>query len=188
MSHLNAEEETWLKSQLQRIHVRGEKEIDVHGPDDKAAQDADWFGPRFLRDHGDYDPSCECLGFEYAFHDDHDTRDGWGRHLWLYTDESGKPAQVAWLVRKFLKQFRADQCWSLTYATTCSKLRVGDFGGGAVFVTADRIFWQNAYDFVETEREAFLKHQSQNQRPPLADADDSTKGRDGDGQTTRAEP
>ena len=44
---------------------------------------------------------------------------------------------------------------TLTYATTCSKPRVGEFGGGAVFVTAHEIKWQNAYDFVEQERTAF---------------------------------
>ena len=62
---------------------------------------------------------------------------GWGRHLWVYAEESGSPDNVAWLVQKFLKKFRPDQCWSLTYSTTCSKPRVGEFGGGAVFVTAD---------------------------------------------------
>ena len=65
------------------------------------------------------------------------TQDGWGRHLWFYAEESGSPDNVAWLVQKFLKRFRPDQCWSLTYAATCSKPRVGEFGGGAVFVTAD---------------------------------------------------
>jgi hypothetical protein len=59
------------------------------------------------------------------------------------------------LVTKFLKEFRPDQCWSLTYATTCSKPRVGEFGGGAVFVTADAISWQNAYGFIEEQRAAF---------------------------------
>jgi len=32
---------------------------------------------------------------------------------------------------------------------------VGEFGGGAVFVTANKIKWQNAYDFIEQQRTAF---------------------------------
>jgi hypothetical protein len=58
-------------------------------------------------------------------------------------------------VQKFLTKFRPDQCWSLTYSTTCSKPRVSEFGGGAVFVTAETIQWQNAYDFIEDQRVAF---------------------------------
>ena len=73
----------------------------------------------------------------------------------------GNADNVAWLVQKFLKKFRPDQCWSLTYATTCSKPRVGEFGGGAVFVTADEIKWQNAYDFIEEQRTAFKAKQKQ---------------------------
>ena len=96
-------------------------------------------------------PTAIARDFDYAFHDDPD-RGGWGRHLWVYTEECGAPENIAWLVQKFLKTFRPNQCWSLTYATTCSKPRVGEFGGGAIFVTADEIKWQNAYDFVEEQR------------------------------------
>ena len=71
----------------------------------------------------------------------------------------GSPERVAHLVQKFLRQFRPKECWSLTYATICSKPRVGEFGGGAVFVTADTKVWKNAYDFVEAQREAFRKRQ-----------------------------
>ncbi len=74
---------------------------------------------------------------------------GCTRKIW------GDVSNVAWLVQKFLKKFRPDQCWSLTYSATCSKPRVGEFGGGAVFVTADTIRWQNAYDFIEEQRAAF---------------------------------
>ena len=90
-------------------------------------------------------------GFEYSFSQDED----WGRHLWLYTEQWGYVERVAHLVQKFLKEFRPDQCWSLTWATTCSKLSVGQFGGGAVFVTASEIKWQITDDFVEEQTKAF---------------------------------
>jgi predicted transcriptional regulator len=146
---------------LDIVSVFGDREYaEGEVPDDLNGDDGEWYGCRAWRDLERYDPDDgEPVGFAYQFHDDHDTPDGWGRHLWLYTEEWGSPERVAHLVQKFLRQFRPKECWSLTYATTCSKARVGEFGGGAVFVTADQAVWQDAYDFVETQREAFLKRQ-----------------------------
>ena len=155
LANLTEPEEAWLKEQLQPIRVFGETEYPEDAvPADLANTDPDWSGVHFLRDKTDYDPDCDTLGFDHAFHEDHDPK-GWGRHLWLYTEECGNPDNVAWLVRKFLKKFRPGQCWSLTFAATCSKPRVGEFGGGAIFVTADKVCWENAYDFVARKRAAF---------------------------------
>ena len=66
--------------------------------------------------------------------------------------------RVAHFVQQFLKSFRPGDCWSLTYATTCSKPRVGEFGGGAVFVTAAEIKWDNAHDFVDRSKRQFLSN------------------------------
>jgi hypothetical protein len=155
VANLTEPEEAWLKEQLQLVrHFGGREYPDDAVPAELADAEPEWSGVRFLRDKDDYDPECDILGFEYAFGDDQDTG-GWGRHLWLYADEHGDTSNVAHLVTKFLKEFRPDQCWSLTYATTCSKPRVGEFGGGAVFVTADAISWQNAYGFIEEQRAAF---------------------------------
>ncbi len=164
IANLTEPEEAWLKEQLQPICLFGDREYPadedgypVGNPEEVARQDPDWVIPQFLRDHRD-DLADNAQGFGAEFHDDHDSEDGWGRHLWLYAEEGGEPDHVAWLIQKFLKEFRPQECWSLTYATTCSKPRIGEFGGGAVFVTADAIKWQNAYDFVEQERAAFNQH------------------------------
>jgi hypothetical protein len=155
VANLTEQEEAWLKDQLQPVRAFGEKEYPEDAvPADLADTDADWSGVRFLRDKPDHDAQWDALGFEHGFHEDHDTG-GWGRHLWLYAEVWGDASNVAWLVQKFLKQFRPNQCWSLTYSATCSKPRVGEFGGGAVFVTADTIQWQNAHDFIEDQRAAF---------------------------------
>jgi len=155
LANLTEPEEAWLKEQLQTIRVFGAKEYPEDAmPAELADTKPDWSGARFLRDNPDYDPEFNCRDFDYAFHDDHDTG-GWGRHLWVYTEESGNPDNVSWLVQKFLRKFRADQSWSLTYSTTCSRPRTGEFGGGAIFVTANKIKWQNAYDFIEQQRTAF---------------------------------
>jgi len=160
ISKLSKKEEAWLKEQLQPIRVFGDREYPEDAVPAKVAEtEPEWSGLRFLRDNGDYDPDCDCLGFEWSFSVDSD-HGGWGRHLWVYAEESGNPDNVVWLVQKFLKKFRPDQCSSLTYSTTCSKPRVGEFGGGAVFVTADEIKWQNAYGFIEDQRAAFEAKQS----------------------------
>ena len=155
VANLTGPEEAWLKEQLQPIRVFGAKEYPEDAvPAELADTEADWTGVRYLRDSDDYDPDCDSLGFEHAFHDDSDDG-GWGRHLWVYAEESGNPDNVAWLVQKFLTRFRPDRCWSITYSTTCSKPRTGEFGGGAIFVTANKIKWQNAYAFIEQQRTAF---------------------------------
>ena len=153
--NLTAPEEAWLEAQLQTVRAFGNNEyLEDAVPAELADTAPDWSGPRLLRDFGDYDPDYDSLGFQYAFHKD-EARDGWGRYLCLYAEEYGNPEHVAHLVQKFLKTFRPDQCWLLTYATTCSKPRAGEFGGGASFVMADEIKWQNVGDFVEQERTAF---------------------------------
>jgi hypothetical protein len=155
IAQLSPEEEAWLREQLQDIYVYGDEEYPEEAvPDEMDDQDPDWRGARFLRDNPEYDPDDECRGFEYDFSTDEDA-DGWGRHLWIYIEEWGNADNVAWLVQKFLRRFRPDQCWSLTYATTCSKPRCGEFGGGAVFVTADEIKWQNAHGFIGEQQAAF---------------------------------
>ena len=158
LPNLKPAEEGWLKRQLEQVYVLDGKEF---SPAEIIAQDLDsgpdpavpdFVGCRVFRDLKGYDPdSDEGTGFQYEFCDG-DKR-GWGSHLWVYADEGGDVARVAHLIRKFLKQFRPKDCWSLTYATTCSKSRVGEFGGGAVFVTAARIRWQNGYEFVDKCRQ-----------------------------------
>jgi hypothetical protein len=157
---LTEPEEAWLKEQLQPIRFFGDREYPEDAvPAELTDTEPDWAGVRFLRDKTDRDPDWDALGFEYAFHEDGEPG-GWGRHLWLYTECWGDVDNVAWLVQKFLKTFRPDQCWSLTYSTTCSKPRVSEFSGGAVFVTADTILWQNAYKFIEEQRTAFEAKES----------------------------
>ena len=142
-------EVAWLQRQLEPIAVIDGREY--HEDDDAVAdreRDLSFHGFRFLLDYEDLDDDADVRGFEIDFQDD-------AANVWLSADVNGDPGRVAHLVCKFLKQFRPDQCWSLTYACTCSKLRIGEFGGGAVFVTADEVRRQNGYDFVQQERAAF---------------------------------
>jgi hypothetical protein len=162
--NLTAEEEAWLTSQLSEVAVHGDTEVVIEDYDDAAAKGAQWVGIRVLRDYEGYDPAWDSLEFQYAFDDDNRKSAAWGRHLWIYAEDNGNVEQVAWLVQKFLKQFHPDHCWSLTYANTCSKARVGEFGGGAVFVTADEIRFNDCYDFVEEQRKVFERSQQHDLR------------------------
>ena len=147
LTDLSPEETTWLKSQLEIVYILDGKE----GAD---PADATWIGCRAYRDMEDYDPEFgEDAGFAYSFSEDiDDTVDtDWGPYLWIHSAEHGCVDRVAHLVQKFLRAFRRDRCWSLTYAGTCSKPRVGEFGGGAVFVTATDIKYCNAWGFVEEQ-------------------------------------
>ena len=151
IGHLSIKEHNWLQRQLETIYVFGDKEYaENEVPRGFSTADATWCGCRALRDLPDVDNDDDA-GFQYQFMEDEEL----GRHLWVYTDEGGDPDRVAHLVQKFLRQFRPHECWSLTYATTCSKLRLGEFSGGARFVTADRIESFDACDFVSAGRAAF---------------------------------
>jgi len=166
ITHLTEAEEAWLKEQLQAICIFGDKEYaeDAVPAELAGTKKPDWKGIRFLRDAGGYDPEWDERGFECGFDDD-TAKNGWGRHLWIYADNWGNPENAAHLVQKFLKTFRPDQCWSLTYAATCSRPRVGEFEGGAVFVTADGFQHQNAYAFIEEHREAFAARTKRTEAP-----------------------
>jgi hypothetical protein len=149
-------EEQWLDEQLAVIYVfDGEEYDEEHLPAGKALNEADYGGCRAFRDVEGGEWGDEEAGFEYSFDTDEGGPENWGRHLWIYAEEGGDVERVAHLVQKFLKKFRPEECWSLSYATTCSKPRVGEFGGGAVFVTAADIKWQSTYGFICDELKAF---------------------------------
>lgn len=164
---LTPEEEAWLQEQLQTVHVFGDRQYtEEELPEELNSADADWFG---IRAWADLDPKPDYgdeFGFCCAFDDDAECPGtGWGRHLWFYTDEWGYPELVAHLVRKFLKRFRPEECWTLSYGVTCSKPRVGEFGGGAVFVTADAVEYFSDGDFLEKAREAFERAKQPDREP-----------------------
>jgi hypothetical protein len=149
ISQLKPEEETWLRDQVQAVQVIEGHEYPLENiPPHLASREPEWRGCRFLRDIEDADDyHDDGTGFDYRFVDD-DEPDGRGRHLWLHSDEGTRLLAVVHLVQKFLRQFRPQDCWSLTYAHVCSHPRVGEFGGGGIVVTADEDFWLDAHSWV----------------------------------------
>ena len=163
LSNLTVAERDWLQQQLETVYVFGDTEYaEVDIPRNLSLEDAIWCGCRALRDLPDED--CDpVVGFQCEFAQDDDL----GLHLWFYAEEAGEPQQVAHVVQKFLLQFRPEQSWSLTYATTCSKLRISEFSGGALFVTAEAIESFDAGDFTASRQRAFdLNHPSPSRSLP----------------------
>ena len=99
------------------------------------------------------------LGFEWKIQSEAN-----GQSLWLHAEEDGNAEHAALFAQEFLIRFRPENYFSLTWAATCSKPRIGEFSGGAVFVTATEIHWNGAFswltekivDFTEQQRRAAL--------------------------------
>lgn len=170
--NLTDTEITWLRQQLEIVYVfdgieYGEDKV----PEQLDPADAQWTGCRAFRDMQDFEPDFgEGAGFAYEFVLN-DLNSQWHRHLWVHTEEFGCVDRIAHLVQKFLRTFRPKDSWSLTYATTCSRPRVGEFGGGAVVVAADRIRWINSHHWCESERDRFAKYRSKAAHAAVGDVD-----------------
>jgi len=37
----------------------------------------------------------------------------------------------------------------VTWADSCSKMRIDEFGGGAMFITAEKVEYFSTYDFIQ---------------------------------------
>lgn len=93
----------------------------------------------------------ECWpGFGYQIDAD-------GKDLWIHSEDSGNIENVVNFITRYLQKFHQDKCWSMSWADTCDRPRVGEFGGGAVFVTAKRVSWVNTYSWMHRQREQWLK-------------------------------
>jgi len=73
--------------------------------------------------------------------------------LHLYSEESFNGLHVKWLVQELIQRFMPDYIFSMTNSASCSKPRIGEFGGGWMVVSKDTIeggnTWGAAEDCVE---------------------------------------
>lgn len=130
-------------------------------------EEAEWLkaelrGPVFDFEDGDDDDKKRELCIAWAKEHGVDVDDGdpvdffgcWPRfdwsinrvdileHLWIRDDEgSGDIESVVSIVRRFLRKFKRKDAFVLEWAETCSKPRIGEFGGGGVVVTAKETKW-----------------------------------------------
>jgi len=96
-------------------------------------------------------------GFQWQL-DRETSADGPVGELHLFAEECGDTDQVITLLEVYLSQCDPKRIISLSWAYSCSKMRSGDFGGGAAVVTAtgttyvDTISWaQSLADKLEAE-------------------------------------
>jgi len=125
LRELTSEEEAWLADR-----IAGKYEA----INDPAADDDD-----------------DSLSFEFEFY----CEQPGSRCLKLYAIEAGDPDAAACFVQKFLRRFRPHASFSLSWCASCSKMRDGEFGGGAIFVTAERIEAWSSREWLTERQRAF---------------------------------
>jgi hypothetical protein len=124
-------EATWLRARFESIYVLDGEEHDGSPPTDVLKR-CTFIGDRAFR-HApdDLSPSCQ---FAYEFRN---AVRGYGRYLWIYSEDEGDLEQVGYLVHTFLARWRPRECWVMSFAITCSKPRLGGIGGGYVYADRD---------------------------------------------------
>ena len=69
----------------------------------------------------------------------------------IYAEESGTPELVAEFLQQYLEKFQPQGSLWFAWATTCSKMRAGEFGGGAAFITATDIKFLDTHSWAEEQ-------------------------------------
>ena len=118
----------WAQDVLS-LDLSGLNELEIG--DEQEAAVADW--ARMLGQHGvslrdvEEDSYYSWPEFDFSFEPE---------GIWIYSEESSNLDHVAAFVRGFLLKFDPTRCFQLQWANICSKPRVGEFGGGAMLITA----------------------------------------------------
>lgn len=75
--------------------------------------------------------------------------------VWFNATEGGRPFDVGRLVQEFFQAFKLNAAiFRLTWATTCSHPRVGEFGGGFMVVTHADVVINTAHELARETVEA----------------------------------
>ncbi len=133
----------WVEFQLQSVlYSEGGK---IYEAGDELPESVDTYSmARFIAEA----PESVGLDKQNCYEDPfaHKIEEGEGS-IWIYIEEGGDLDSLAYFVQLYLQNFATepDQYWTGTWATICSKPRIGEFGGGGLFVTAAEIKMQNAY-------------------------------------------
>lgn len=69
--------------------------------------------------------------------------------IWIHTEDCADLENLASLLQEFLQKFNKETKLAFEYAYTCSKPRVGEFGGGAFLITKNSIINKTTYEIVE---------------------------------------
>jgi hypothetical protein len=114
----------------------------LKGPDEDAMSPEE-----FEQFHKERNISTDCYwpDFEWAFQE--------GAILWVSDkDGGGDIDHVVALLQAYLKKFDPKGSFGISWSGTCSKPRPGEFGGGAIFVTAKKVEWMTTWDWLQKKK------------------------------------
>lgn len=158
LTNITPEEEAWLNYAL-RCFTDESQEILTDGDLDEAKVEAIRKDEPWYDDNGSGLP---VLGFDAEF--ETNAPDEGGRTLRLYAEENGTPWCAAVLVQTFFKKFRPKAVWTLRWADTCNRLRIGAFCGGAIVVSADDIQLSGSEGWIKRQMAYHAKYGKWKQR------------------------
>ena len=69
--------------------------------------------------------------------------------LWVSSDVGGNISAVATLLHLMAARFKLQRKYTLTWSESCSKPRLGQFGGGAFVASAEGIKYMNSWQWAE---------------------------------------
>ena len=72
-------------------------------------------------------------------------------------EECGDVEQIAEIVQRYLEKFRPRGSLMVSWADTCSVLRVDEFSGGACLITAGLVYWIEAQDWIFKKRNELIE-------------------------------
>lgn len=78
-----------------------------------------------------------------------DTTDSDVAAVVVYSEENADLTTVTAVIRSTLNKFDLSGAVVIEYAQTCSKPRIGEFGGGVAVVTRDQVHWMNTATWAE---------------------------------------
>lgn len=114
--------------------------------EDIPSEGVKWLREVLMLDPDDKDYShgrhCALLGIESEDTEPFESWPGFGWNfegdsLWLYTMEGADFLALEYLVKALIRKFMSDLIFSVTYAETCSKPRIGEFSGGWLVISKD---------------------------------------------------
>lgn len=111
-----------------------------------SAKEASWFRTRLLKAMSAEDSDG---GSGHDFDATVENKESDSRHVWFRDNgEYGNVEQIADIVQEYLKKFDKKGYFTMSWADTCSKHRLGEFGGGFCVVTAKAQHWFNEHEFL----------------------------------------
>lgn len=128
------------------------------------SKELQWWEDQEIRIAKVYDNDAEW-GHDYEPDDDMDMCVDFAiqkdrSQVWFHGDDGGNVEKIAHIVQQFLVKFRPNDYFTLTWACWCSKPRLGQFDGGAMFVTAHEAKFHNVSEWLDQRETEWNKNYS----------------------------